>query len=144
MLTAPALRLYPLFSNLARACLHDTILPHGGGPDGKAPIFVPKGSIFNGVFYALHRNEAIYGRHVESFDPDRWQTIKPGPFDFMAFGQGRRGCLGQQKAQMEAAYVICRVALAFQKLIPDATEYAPAERITTRNAHGCVLKFVPA
>ena len=145
MLTAEALRLYPIFSNLSRAALRETVLPKGGGPEGKDPILLSKGTTFNGVFYSLHRESSIYGDRSEVFDPDRWNRIKPGPFDFMGFGQGRRMCLGQQKAMVEAAYVLARMALAFEGLESrESRSYAAAERMTTRNAYGCKIAVVSA
>jgi hypothetical protein len=39
-----ALRLYPVVPMNVRTALTDTTLPTGGGPDGRSPIFVPKGT----------------------------------------------------------------------------------------------------
>lgn len=81
---------------------------------------------------------------MEDFDPDRWNSIKPGAYEFMGFGHGRRMCLGQQKALVEASYVIVRMAMAFERLASrDDRPYAAAERITTRNANGCKVAVVP-
>ena len=137
--------MYPIFSNLSRAALRETILPKGGGPEGKDPSLVPKGTRFNAVFYSLHRDPSIYCNNPEAFDPDRWEVITPGPFEFMAFGQGRRMCLGQEKAMAEAAYVLVRMALVFERLESrESRAYVAAERITTRNAYGCKIAIVRA
>ncbi len=40
-----ALRLNPPVATNAREAVRDTILPVGGGPDGKSPTFVPKGTL---------------------------------------------------------------------------------------------------
>lgn len=40
-----ALRLNPPVATNAREAVRDTILPVGGGPDGKSPTFIPKGTL---------------------------------------------------------------------------------------------------
>jgi cytochrome P450 len=72
-----ALRIYPVFSTLGRAALRDTILPVGGGPDGRSPIFALKGTRFDTSFYSLHHLPEIWGPDAEEFNSDRWDTIKP-------------------------------------------------------------------
>ena len=74
-----------------RVSLTDTTLPVGGGPDGKSPIYVPKGTMFDTSYYVLHRLHSIWGPSAEIFDPDRWDTFKPGAWEFLPFGAGPRG-----------------------------------------------------
>ena len=35
-------RLYPIVPSNSREAIEDTILPRGGGPDEKSPVFIPK------------------------------------------------------------------------------------------------------
>ena len=86
-----ALRLYPVFPQMNRVSLTDTTLPVGGGPDGNSPIYVPKGTMFDTSYYVLHRLHSIWGSSAEVFDPDRWDTFKPGAWEFLPFGAGPRG-----------------------------------------------------
>lgn len=74
-----------------RVSLTDTTLPVGGGPDGKSPIYVPKGTMFDTSYYVLHRLHSIWGPSAEIFDPDRWDTFRPGAWEFLPFGAGPRG-----------------------------------------------------
>ncbi|PQE21990.1 cytochrome P450 alkane hydroxylase protein [Rutstroemia sp. NJR-2017a BBW] len=104
------LRLQPPFANLARTAMTDTILPTGGGSDGSSPIYVFAGSTVTTSFYSLHRNPEVYGDNVEGFEPDRWNRIVPGRWDFMGFGGGPRGCAGQYKALIEASFVLAKLA----------------------------------
>jgi hypothetical protein len=55
------LRLYP--PNPARrfVATEDTILPTGGGVDGKHPLIVRKGQSFFGSIFSMHRSKDIYG-----------------------------------------------------------------------------------
>ena len=96
-------------------------------------------------FYALHRDEAVYGPEVEKFNPDRWALINPGPFQFMAFGGGMRACLGQQKALVEAACTLIRIGQAFKGIESrDDREWAGDQKLVARNANGCKVALMPA
>ena len=56
----------------------DTVLPLGGGPDGKSPIFVEAGTAVNYQVYNIHRRKDIYGEDAEEFRPERWESIRQG------------------------------------------------------------------
>lgn len=71
-----ALRLSPPVAANAREAVRDTILPTGGGPDGKSPIFVTKGTILRYLPWALHRRQDIYGADADEFRPERWETLR--------------------------------------------------------------------
>lgn len=77
-LTFVALRLFPVVALNARAAVHDTTLPVGGGPDGKSPVFVKKGQSVNYTVYVMHRRKDLYGEDAEEFKPERWETLRPG------------------------------------------------------------------
>lgn len=54
------LRLYPSVPLNSRVAFRDTVLPTGGGPDGRSPLFIPKGQRVDYSVYALHRRRDIY------------------------------------------------------------------------------------
>lgn len=104
-----ALRLYPVFPQMNRVSLTDTTLPVGGGPNGNSPIYVPKGTMFDTSYYVLHRLHSIWGPSAEAFDPDRWDTFKPGAWEFLPFGAGPRGyvhCLFHTLKSLAALNVV--------------------------------------
>jgi cytochrome P450 len=70
-------------------------LPVGGGPDGKSPMFVKKGTnvLFN--LYSMHRREDVFGPNVDDFKPERWDGLRPG-WAYMPFNAGPRTCLGRE------------------------------------------------
>lgn len=76
-----------------RSALRDTTLPRGGGKDGLAPIFVPKGDQVLIPLYAMQHRTDIWGDDVEEWNPDRWNGRKFG-WEFIPFGGGPRQCLG--------------------------------------------------
>jgi len=99
----------------SRVALTDSVLPLGGGADGKSPIFVAKGTIVIYSPYSMHRRPDFYGTDSEEYRPDRWETLRPG-WEYLPFNGGPRICLGQQYALTEAGYVTVRLIQEFQGL----------------------------
>jgi hypothetical protein len=56
--------------------LVNTILPLGGGPDGKSPIYLKKGTRVLHFPYSMHRRVNIYGSDALEFKPERWQDLR--------------------------------------------------------------------
>jgi cytochrome P450 len=132
------LRIYPIFHVMARIANHNTTLPVGSGPDHSEPIFIPKGTVVAMNYYALHRDPAVYGSDVETFRPERWETIHPTHWEFMGFGGGNRECLGQQKVLVEAAYVLVRLAKQFQGIESrDNKDWEGEVKLTCKSKNGC-------
>jgi cytochrome P450 len=72
------LRLYSVVPLNSRTANKDTTLPAGGGPDGTAKVFVPKGTAVNYSVHVVHHREDIWGEDVEEWKPERWVGKKPG------------------------------------------------------------------
>ena len=86
-----------------RQALKSTILPVGGGLDGKSPILVRKGEAIGYCVYAMHRRKDIYGDDADEFRPSRWdENPTDGPdlsnigWGFLPFNGGPRICLGRE------------------------------------------------
>jgi len=143
MILHEALRMYPILPNLNRMSLQTTSLPTGGGPDGKSPIYVPKGTMFSTSAYVLQRDPAVWGPDATEFKPERWENnFKPGPGEFIPFGAGPRTCMGQQKALIEAAYVVIRMMQEFSAIESrDDREWAGQLQLTAKNAYGCLVSL---
>ncbi|KAI9374211.1 cytochrome P450 [Aspergillus egyptiacus] len=110
-----SLRLQPVVPVNARTAIKDTILPVGGGPDGRSPVFVAKGTIVGYSTYAMHRRTDYFGTDAEEFRPERWADLRPG-WEYLPFNGGPRICVGQQYALTEAAYVTTRLAQRYSIL----------------------------
>ncbi|GLA75099.1 cytochrome P450 52A3 [Aspergillus tubingensis] len=93
-----ALRLFPPVPLNARVAYDDTTIPVGGGPDGRSPVFIPKGQMVAYSVWCLHRRPDIWGADAESFRPERWDGYNPPAWEFVPFNGGPRACLGQQFA----------------------------------------------
>jgi cytochrome P450 len=95
------LRLFPVVPLDGRTAKTHTVLPEGGGVDGKSPLLVPAGAKVAFNIYALHHRRDIFGDDADEFRPERWEDDRAGPmadFDgaFVPFIIGPRVCLGSK------------------------------------------------
>ncbi|RHZ64669.1 hypothetical protein CDV55_104368 [Aspergillus turcosus] len=117
------LRLYPSVPVNTRTSVRATVLPTGGGPDRKSPVFIPKGTAVAYSVYTLHRRPDLYGMDAEVFRPERWEEDMPMNQDpisqqwgYLPFSGGPRICLGMDFAITEVAYAIVRILQRFPDL----------------------------
>lgn len=90
------------------------------------------------TYYARHRDPDVFGEDVEAFRPERWGHIKPTQWEFLGFGGGNRACLGQQKAVIEASYVLARLSQVIAILEPrDERPWEGKLKMTCKSANGC-------
>jgi cytochrome P450 len=140
----PALRVHPVVPGNSRLANHDTVLPRGGGPDGSAPVFVPKGTLVGYSVYSMHRRTDFYGADSEDFRPERWETLRPS-WEYLPFNGGPRICLGQQYALTEASYVTVRMLQEFKTM--ESRDPGPWEEnltLTLCSANGTKVGLTPA
>lgn len=95
------LRIFPVVPLDGRTAKCNTVLPEGGGPDGKSPLVVPAGAKVAFNIYALHHRRDIYGKDADEFWPERWEGDSSGltaGFEgaFVPFIIGPRVCLGSK------------------------------------------------
>lgn len=109
------LRLYPVVPGNVRMAIADTVLPLGGGEDGKSPLFIPAKTMVGWSVFAMQRRKDFYGEDADEFKPERWDTLRPG-WEYLPFNGGPRICLGQQFALTEASYTTIRLMQEFAKI----------------------------
>ncbi|KAK2015713.1 cytochrome P450 [Colletotrichum eremochloae] len=144
MVLKEVLRLYPTVTTLSRCSARDTTLPKGGGPDGKAPVFVPKDTLVRWSVYHLHRRKDLYGEDADEFRPERWEEMRPA-WDYIPFGGGPRICIGQQFALTQMSYFVVRVLQTFKDISPrDDRPLQQTLGITTKLPNDVLLSFTPA
>jgi len=141
-----SLRLYPVVPGNARFANRDTVLPTGGGPNGKSPIFVPKGGVVGYSVYAMHRRTDVYGADALEFRPERWnpeEGLRPG-WAYLPFNGGPRICVGQQFALTEASYTIVRLLQEFNDIEDrDGTPWIEQLALTVASANGVKVALTP-
>ena len=144
-------RLYPIVPENIRGAIRDTILPVGGGPDGKSPLFVKKGQFFHLCIYAMQRRKDLYGEDAEEFKPERWLDGEDGTkglrvgWEYLPFNGGPRICIGQQFALTETAWVTVRLMRAIQGIESRDEIGVWTERLTSTctGLGGCKVVLTP-
>lgn len=91
-----SLRLYPVVPSNTRMAIRDTILPLGGGPDERSPVFVAAGTPIAYNTWSMHRRKDFYGTDAEEFKPERWEKLRPG-WEYLPFNGGPRICIGKHQ-----------------------------------------------
>ncbi|KIW99629.1 uncharacterized protein Z518_11042 [Rhinocladiella mackenziei CBS 650.93] len=117
------LRVFPVVPLNGRTAKVDTVLPEGGGPDGKSPLLIPRGTKVAFNIYALQHRRDIFGDDASEFNPDRWEEDTAGAtgdFEgaFAPFILGPRVCLGKNMAMMTVSYIIVRFLQSFNHVEP--------------------------
>lgn len=143
------LRLFPPIANNGRMAVRDTVLPVGGGPDGKAPLLVAKGSTVLFSVFAMQRRTDLWGEDAEEFKPERWdpQSENKGRhgWEYLPFLGGPRICPGQKFALTQIIHVLARLAYKFEKLENlDPREWREQWTLSVAPKDGVKVKFVPA
>lgn len=137
-----SLRLHAPIPRNSRTAVRDTMLPRGGGKDGKSPIFVPVGTQVGYAVYAMHRLESVYGEDAAKFRPERWESkeLRPG-WAYLPFNGGPRICLGQQFALNEVSYVIVRLLqeLSSVKAVKPEQEWVEGLGLACSTLNGTVV-----
>ncbi|KAI6360444.1 hypothetical protein MCOR25_006729 [Pyricularia grisea] len=136
-----SLRLHSVVGVLGKQASFDTTLPRGGGPNGKSPIFLPKGSIVLYSMLAQHRRKDLFGEDALEFRPERWETLRPG-WNYVPFNGGPRICVGQQYALTEASYVVVRFVQTFAVIESrDPEPWSIGKRLLTCPMNGTVVSL---
>lgn len=125
-----ALRLYPPAWVIGRRAVEDVDL--GGG------LVVPANAIVVMSPYVTHRDVRWYPQ-PERFDPDRWlpavRATRP-QYAFFPFGGGRRLCIGESFARVEAMLVLATVARRWSLRLEPGHRVELLPRVTLRPKHG--------
>jgi cytochrome P450 len=79
----------------------------------------PSGSSVLYSAYVTHHMPEIY-QDPQRFNPYRWETIKPSPYEYFPFNAGPRRCLGAEFATMELKITLAMLLQQFHfSLIPN-------------------------
>lgn len=96
-----SLRLHPVVPANSREAIKDTMLPLGGGKDGKSPVFVARGTVIPYAVFATHRRQDLFGEDADEFKPERWldeggkRGLRVG-WEYLPFNGGPRICIGRK------------------------------------------------
>ena len=85
------LRMYPSVSVNVRLALHDTTLPHGGGPDGLSPVGIRKNTPIAYSPLHMQRDPSLFPPPsdkfpaISTFCPERWDHWIPKSWHYIPF-----------------------------------------------------------
>ncbi|KAK4155141.1 mannan endo-1 6-alpha-mannosidase DCW1 [Chaetomidium leptoderma] len=111
-----ALRLFSPVATNSRTSNKETVLPRGGGKDGRQPVLVPKGMSVRWSSHVLHRNTAVFGPDADEFRPERWDSDLRVSWEYIPFSGGPRICVGQQFALTQIAYTLFKFFREFRAI----------------------------
>jgi cytochrome P450 len=84
------------------------------------PLSLPKNAVIIFSQFMTHHRADLYP-HPERFDPDRWLTITPTPYEYLPFGAGPRLCLGAPLALVTMKTILPRILKRYRlNVVPDA------------------------
>jgi len=139
------LRLYPSVPYNLRSTLKDTTFPVGGGPDGKEPMAIRKGSVIFLAPIVMQRRKDLIGPDAEEFKPERWENWSPKVGEYIPFHGGPRICIGKQFALAEMGYFLVRLFQTFEDVrYMDEEPQRMRVEITVSPAHGVHVTFKEA
>ncbi|KXH57058.1 N-alkane-inducible cytochrome P450 [Colletotrichum nymphaeae SA-01] len=146
---AETLRLFPPIATNGRMAVRDTVLPVGGGPDGKAPLMVTKGTTVLFSVYVMQRRTDLWGPDAGDFEPERWSpdSERKGRhgWEYLPFLGGPRICPGQKFALTQTSHVLARLAHAFERIENmDPRDWREQWTLSVAPKDGVKVKLVPA
>jgi cytochrome P450 len=142
-----------LLATIYETLRHRPVLPNGGPrlvlqPLELGGVMYPPGVCLVPNAYLLHHDPALYPDPYV-FRPERWldddgNLRKPGTYEWIPFGGGRRRCLGASFALLEMKIVV-RAVLSARALQPVANlpERPRRRNITIRPARGGMALLRP-
>ncbi|KAH8810608.1 cytochrome P450 alkane hydroxylase-like protein [Xylogone sp. PMI_703] len=143
------LRLHPLASSVSKTALRDTILPVGGGVDGTAPLFVPKGTNVLSDLYTIQNDPDIWGDDFDEFRISRWSEGRPlweVKWQYEPFFGGPRMCPARMQALTQITYLLVRMAQEFKTIENREVklDYVEVNDVTYDNVKGVRIGLVRA
>jgi cytochrome P450 len=85
--------------------------------------------------YLTHRDPDIF-QAPNRFNPSRWSTIRPDPYQYMPFSAGPRLCLGISFAQLELKLTVARIMQRFRLSVVPGSVIEGLVQLTLRPQRG--------
>ncbi|MEM9540921.1 MAG: cytochrome P450 [Cyanobacteria bacterium P01_E01_bin.42] len=129
------MRIYPALPLYTRDVVADDVI------DGYA---IPAGSVVTLSPYVTHRHPDFWP-NPEKFDPDRWQPTRERHVgEYFPFGLGRRTCLGNYLALLEAQIIIGMLSQRFSVHLVEGhvPELVMEGSLTSRNGMPMTIERV--
>lgn len=131
---------------IPRTANKNTTLPHGGGPDGQAPVFIAKGERVFLFMYSHHHKEEVFGEDAYEFKPERFEHLRSLTWEWIPFSGGPRICPAQNQVIIQTTYLLVRLTRAFERIEnrDPVLKYIEFPRMLTESKNGVKIALIPA
>jgi cytochrome P450 len=102
---------------------------------------LPKGNSVTISPYITHHMPEIY-TYPDQFDPNRWSTLRPTPYEYLPFGAGPRACLGAPFAMQEMKIILAMALQRYRLTVVPQALINPHLRLTVSPQHGMPMYVV--
>jgi cytochrome P450 len=128
-----SLRLYPPAWTVERSAAVD---------DRVAGVRVPAGSVVSVPPYLIHRHPEFWPDPA-GFEPDRFREPDPARprYAYIPFGGGRRACVGQAFAELEAVLALAAISQQYRLELTPAGLPRPSAGVTLRPGRGLPMRL---
>jgi hypothetical protein len=114
--------------------------------DDGTTTFLPAGTIVGINPWVLHRSPGVFGRDAEQWNPDRWlteheQKTKSMEHALLAFGAGKRSCLGKNIAMLELHKVVPALFQKFEIELDDPNREWEVSNAWALNQTGLLVRL---
>ncbi len=99
------------------------------------------GTIMYGCIYLMHQRQELYP-NSKDFKPERFLERQFSPYEFMPFGGGARGCIGNALATFEMKLVLATILSRYQLALADNRPERPRRRGVTLAPGGGVKMVI--
>ncbi len=93
-------------------------------------------------YYVTHHLPEIYP-NPQRFDPYRWFSIKPSPYEYLPFGGGPRICIGRTMSLMMMKAALAMIVQRWKLTITPHTRVDRVVKVTLSPRHGMRMLVQP-
>jgi cytochrome P450 len=104
-------------------------------PQKVGHLEIPRNGIVAASIYLTHRRPSLYPE-PNRFNPDRFLTFKPAPWEWLPFGGGLRKCVGAAFAVYEMKMVLATILPRIDMRLVDPNVKAKRRAVTITPAGG--------
>jgi len=101
------------------------------------PYELPQDAVVVVSPFVAHRHPDLFP-NPQRFDPQRWNHIKPGPYEYMPFGAGPRLCIGAGFSAQVLRLQLATILQRFRPVIPPGVRIDHQVRAANLGAKGPV------
>lgn len=127
-----SMRLFPPLPSLSRIAMESVDLFDMPIDKGDRIVVSP---------YATHRNPDVFSR-PRQFDPARWETLKPSPWEYLPFGAGARYCVAANYAKVLLKVCLSTLLKRTAFELPKNTRIDRQTRIVLKSRNDVLMNVI--